>query len=119
MQSQTSLKKVRLALPTKSVSFLAFYVLLIGFVNLDAGRRGMSRTLWTLVAALVPYGIGALICAAAAVSAVMNSVDATPTPTRPVRARRPVIASRTVYDSAWLIGADCIPVIQRPRTSRY
>src|SRR6266478_1795024 len=35
-------------------SLLAVFVLLIGYVNADAGRRGMSRLLWTLVAIFFP-----------------------------------------------------------------
>lgn len=37
------------------------YVLLIGYVNRDAGRRGMSRILWTLVAILVTNGLGVIL----------------------------------------------------------
>lgn len=42
-------------------SIFAFFALLVGYVNKDAGRRGMSRTLWTLVAIFVPNGIGFII----------------------------------------------------------
>ena len=42
-------------------SVLAVYFLLLGYVNVDSGRRGMSRTLWTLIVALVSNGIGFLI----------------------------------------------------------
>jgi RNA polymerase subunit RPABC4/transcription elongation factor Spt4 len=42
-------------------SISAFFVLLIGYVNKDAGRRGMSRTLWTLVVIFVPNAIGFII----------------------------------------------------------
>jgi RNA polymerase subunit RPABC4/transcription elongation factor Spt4 len=37
------------------------YVLLIGYINQDAGRRGMSRLLWTLIATVVPNGLGIVI----------------------------------------------------------
>ncbi len=37
------------------------YVLFIGYVNGDARRRGMSRLLWTLVALLVPNGLGIIL----------------------------------------------------------
>ena len=40
---------------------LAFYVLLIGYVNRDSGRRGMNRTLWTLLVLFIPNGIGFII----------------------------------------------------------
>ena len=40
---------------------LACYVLLIGYVNGDSGRRGMSRLLWTAVAVFVPNGLGIVI----------------------------------------------------------
>jgi double zinc ribbon protein len=37
---------------------LAFFGLLIGYVNQDAKRRGMNRTLWTLLVTFIPNGIG-------------------------------------------------------------
>ncbi|HET7205079.1 MAG TPA: zinc ribbon domain-containing protein [Terriglobales bacterium] len=37
------------------------YLLLIGYVNRDARRRGMSAILWTLVAILVPNGLGFIL----------------------------------------------------------
>jgi RNA polymerase subunit RPABC4/transcription elongation factor Spt4 len=40
---------------------LAFFVLLVGYVNRDAKRRGMSVTLWTLVVIFVPDAIGFII----------------------------------------------------------
>lgn len=39
----------------------AAYVLLIGYVNRDSKRRGMSPLLWTLVAILVPNLLGILL----------------------------------------------------------
>jgi hypothetical protein len=36
-------------------------LLLFGYVNRDAERRGMNSTLWTLLAILVPYLIGVII----------------------------------------------------------
>ena len=42
-------------------TFLAFLALMIGYVNRDAGRRGMSRTLWTLIVIFVPNAIGFII----------------------------------------------------------
>jgi len=40
---------------------LGLYSLLIGYINQDAGRRGMSRLLWTLIAIFVPNGLGILL----------------------------------------------------------
>ena len=37
---------------------LACYSMLVGYVNVDSGRRGMSRTGWTLIAAFVPNALG-------------------------------------------------------------
>lgn len=39
----------------------AFLALLVGYVNRDAGRRGMSRALWTAIVVLVPNAIGFII----------------------------------------------------------
>jgi hypothetical protein len=40
---------------------LTCYLLLIGYVNRDSGRRGMSRVLWTTVSVLVPNGLGIIL----------------------------------------------------------
>jgi RNA polymerase subunit RPABC4/transcription elongation factor Spt4 len=40
---------------------LGCYAVLIGYINQDAGRRGMSRLLWTLVAIFVPNGLGIVL----------------------------------------------------------
>jgi hypothetical protein len=37
------------------------YVLFIGYINRDAKRRGMSPTLWTLVAIFIPNCLGILL----------------------------------------------------------
>jgi RNA polymerase subunit RPABC4/transcription elongation factor Spt4 len=37
------------------------YVVLIGYINQDSGRRGMSRLLWTLIAMFVPNGLGIVL----------------------------------------------------------
>lgn len=42
-------------------TLFACYVLLIGYVNQDAGRRGMSRALWTLLAIFVPNALGIVL----------------------------------------------------------
>jgi RNA polymerase subunit RPABC4/transcription elongation factor Spt4 len=52
---------VQILMTTFAASILAFFVLLIAYVNKDAGRRGMSRTLWTLIVIFVPNGIGFII----------------------------------------------------------
>ncbi len=41
--------------------FLGCYAVLIGYVNQDAGRRGMSRLLWTLISLFVPNGLGIVL----------------------------------------------------------
>lgn len=41
--------------------FTGWWTLLIGYVNYDAKRRHMRRTLWTVVALVVPWGLGALL----------------------------------------------------------
>lgn len=40
---------------------IACYVLLIGYVNRDAGRRGMSRLAWTLLAIFIPHALGIVL----------------------------------------------------------
>jgi hypothetical protein len=40
---------------------LGCYAVLIAYVNQDAGRRGMSRLLWTLIAIFVPNGLGVVL----------------------------------------------------------
>jgi hypothetical protein len=40
---------------------LAFFVLLVGYVNRDARRRGMNVTLWTVLVLFVPNAIGFII----------------------------------------------------------
>jgi RNA polymerase subunit RPABC4/transcription elongation factor Spt4 len=42
-------------------TLIACYILLIGYVNRDAGRRGMSRILWTLIAIFVPNALGIVL----------------------------------------------------------
>jgi ribosomal protein L40E len=52
---------VRLFLGTLAGLALGAYFMLLGYVNVDAGRRGMSRTVWTLVVIFIPNGIGYII----------------------------------------------------------
>ncbi len=40
---------------------ISCYVILIGYVNQDAGRRSMSRVLWTLIAMFVPNCLGIVL----------------------------------------------------------
>lgn len=42
-------------------TILGCYLLFIGYVSRDARRRGMSPTLWTLVAILIPNGLGIIL----------------------------------------------------------
>ena len=39
----------------------ACYVLFIGYINRDAKRRGMSPTLWTIVATIIPNALGIIL----------------------------------------------------------
>jgi Double zinc ribbon/Phospholipase_D-nuclease N-terminal len=52
---------MRILLPMVPATLLAFLVLMIGYVNRDAGRRGMSRTLWTIIVIFVPNAIGFIL----------------------------------------------------------
>jgi hypothetical protein len=40
---------------------LAMWILLIGYINQDAKRRGMGQLLWTMIAILVPNCLGILL----------------------------------------------------------
>ena len=40
---------------------IAVMVMLFGYINRDAKRRGMNATLWTLLAIFIPYLIGVII----------------------------------------------------------
>jgi RNA polymerase subunit RPABC4/transcription elongation factor Spt4 len=41
--------------------FIGFILMLFGYVNRDATRRGMNSTLWTLLVIFVPYAIGLIL----------------------------------------------------------
>jgi hypothetical protein len=41
--------------------FCLLGVLLFGYINIDARRRGMRHLMWTLLAILIPYGIGIIL----------------------------------------------------------
>jgi RNA polymerase subunit RPABC4/transcription elongation factor Spt4 len=40
---------------------VACYILLVGYINRDAGRRDMSRLGWTLIAIFVPHALGIVL----------------------------------------------------------
>src|SRR5262249_55726875 len=40
---------------------LAIYVVLVGYVNADARRRGMRYVMWTLLAIFVPNALGIIL----------------------------------------------------------
>lgn len=42
-------------------TLVACAVLLVGYINRDAGRRGMSRVAWTLIAIFVPHALGIVL----------------------------------------------------------
>ncbi|MGH9504107.1 MAG: zinc ribbon domain-containing protein [Terriglobales bacterium] len=52
---------VLLPLALAGGTVIAGYILLIGYINRDAGRRGMSRLAWTLLAILIPHGLGIVL----------------------------------------------------------
>jgi Double zinc ribbon/Phospholipase_D-nuclease N-terminal len=52
---------LRILMAIGAGSLLGCYFLLIGYINQDAGRRGMSRLAWTLLAVFVPNGLGIIL----------------------------------------------------------
>lgn len=52
---------VRWLLGVIAGTLLGCYVVLIGYINRDAGRRKMSRLWWTLIAIFVPNGLGIVL----------------------------------------------------------
>jgi glycerol uptake facilitator-like aquaporin len=42
-------------------AILVFFVLLVGYVNRDAKRRGMNHVLWTILVLIIPNAIGYII----------------------------------------------------------
>ena len=52
---------LRLLLGFIGGTLIGCYILLIGYINRDAGRRRMSRLLWTLIAIFVPNGLGIVL----------------------------------------------------------
>jgi hypothetical protein len=59
MQSLPEAGKIAVVLLPGAV--LACYVLLIGYVNGDARRRGMRYVMWTLLAMFIPNAIGIIL----------------------------------------------------------
>ena len=59
LQSTPEAGKIALVLLPGLV--LAIYVLLIGYVNGDAKRRGMRYVMWTLLAIFIPNAIGIIV----------------------------------------------------------
>jgi hypothetical protein len=51
----------KICLPLLTGALLACYVLLIGFVYVDAKRRGMRYVMWTLLATFIGNGIGIIL----------------------------------------------------------
>jgi hypothetical protein len=51
----------RIGLPLVASSVLLIYVLLIGFIRVDAQRRGMRYVMWTLLAIFIPDAIGIIL----------------------------------------------------------
>ncbi|HUK30773.1 MAG TPA: zinc ribbon domain-containing protein [Candidatus Acidoferrum sp.] len=51
----------KLCLPLLMGAFLMTYVLLIGFVYVDAKRRAMRHVMWTLLAIFIPNAIGIIL----------------------------------------------------------
>src|ERR1700678_4274779 len=51
----------RIGLPLVASSVLLIYVLLIGFIRVDAQRRGMRYLMWTLLAIFIPDAIGIIL----------------------------------------------------------
>ena len=52
---------VQLVLGVVASAVLAFFVLLIGYVNRDAKRRNMNSALWTLLVIFIPNAIGFIL----------------------------------------------------------
>ena len=51
----------KICLPLLASSVLFVYVLLIGFIYVDAKRRGMRHVMWTLLAIFIPNAIGIIL----------------------------------------------------------
>jgi len=51
----------KFCLSTFASGVVGAYVLLVGYISRDAGRRGMRQALWTLIAIFVPNCIGIIL----------------------------------------------------------
>jgi hypothetical protein len=51
----------QIALTAWPALFAFATVLLIGYINADARRRGMRHVMWTLLTIFIPYGIGFIL----------------------------------------------------------
>jgi hypothetical protein len=51
----------KLFLPLLTFAICLTYILLVGYVNGDAKRRGMSHVMWTLFAIFIPEGMGFIL----------------------------------------------------------
>lgn len=60
-RSQGDLLIAYVGIAAGAALFPSIVLMLFGYVNRDAKRRGMNSTLWTLLAIFVPYGIGLII----------------------------------------------------------
>ena len=52
---------LRIFLGLLTGTLMTAYFLLLGYVNVDAKRRGMNRPLWTVIVMLVPNAIGFIL----------------------------------------------------------
>jgi uncharacterized membrane protein YidH (DUF202 family) len=60
-QSDTPPPVLRTLLGVLAGTIFGCYLLLIGYVNRDAGRRGMNRVLWTVIAVVITHGLGIIL----------------------------------------------------------
>jgi len=60
-QSDSPSAPLRTLLGALAGTIFACYLLLIGYVNRDAGRRGMNRVLWTVIAIVITHGLGIIL----------------------------------------------------------
>ena len=83
----------QVAFSTAMGLIVAAYVLLIGYINGDAARRGMNRVLWTLLAIFVPNAIGIILYFVLR-DPRLFSLPITPTAHVPLWKGTPVVAGR-------------------------
>jgi len=61
LQANPPLRALAMAGAVTAASvFVAGYIFLLAYINRDAKRRGMRYVLWTIIAVVVPYLIGAI-----------------------------------------------------------